>query len=161
MGARGGRGGAPAPARSADADTGRVALVLPDRLAADQPPHPLRARARPLRGVWPAARHAGGPARRRPLVRRGRADLARRRGEAGALAGRGRLRGGEGAAGLARHGTPRPRPAKFQVPQPQGTVPALPLAARPAGGSQAPPPQTPPRPGARAPLPWRLPAALL
>src|SRR3954454_19292391 len=76
MGARGGRGGAPAPARSADADTGRVALVLPDRLAADPPPPPLRARARPMRGVRPAARHAGGPARRRPLVRRGRADLA-------------------------------------------------------------------------------------
>src|SRR4051794_17126288 len=149
MGARGGRGGAPAPARSADADTGRVALVLPDRLAADQPPHPLRARTRPLRGVRPAARHAGGPARRRPLVRRGRADLARRRGEAGALAGRGRLRGGEGAAGLARHGAPPPPPPKIPGPPPQSAVAALPPSGPPAGGGAGPPPPPPTPPGAR------------
>ena len=60
-----------ARAEPCHADQARAALLLPDRLAADQPLGAVRARQGLLRGLWAAARPGGAPSGRWPLVGRG------------------------------------------------------------------------------------------
>ena len=95
------------------ADQARAPVLLPDRLAAGQPLGPVRARPGPLRALRPAAWRDRAPPRRRPLVGRGAADLARRPGPGDPLACPGRAAAGADDQGGAGGGASRPRPRRI------------------------------------------------
>ena len=111
-----GRAPPPSRPRAAEprhADQARAAVLLPDRLAAGQPLGPVRARPGPLRALRPAARRDRAPSRRRPLVGRGAADLARWPGPRGPLPCPGRAAAGADDQGGAGGGASRPRPRRI------------------------------------------------
>ena len=111
-------------ARTAALEAG-AALLLPDRLAADQPLGPFRPRPRPLPALWPPAwchRPASG---RWPVVGRGAADLAGRQRSQGPLAYPGcAAPDDEGRAGGC-PSRPRPGPLWAAAPQRQGPLPTM------------------------------------
>ena len=90
------------------ADQAGAALVLPDRLAADQPLGPVRTCTRLLRGLWPTTWHSRETPGRWKMVGRGAAGLARRQGPAGSLACRDQERAGADDQGLPGGSASRP-----------------------------------------------------
>ena len=90
------------------ADQAGAALVLPDRLAADQPLGPVRTCTRLLRGLWSTPWHNRETPGRWKMVGRGAAGLARRQGPAGFLVCRDRERAGADDQGRAGGSASRP-----------------------------------------------------
>ena len=153
------RGPAPPPWKPepepAHADQAGAALLLPDRLAADQPLGPVRARQGPLPGLWPAAWRrscaiwatAAGGTRQQQTWRDGRG----RKIPSPALAEEQPVRTTKVVLAAA-HLDHDPGALRPPAPQRQGALPAVPSAARPAGASAADPADAAPATGAGRPV---------